>query len=166
MKKQHKLINVELSELANGAIQEKLDHALKDVMTNILDPNTEAKKKRKITITLTMEPGENRDTLTLDAQVKATLVPEDSATTTVLVGRMMPATSKPTNFAAEQRGRPTSTRTMASSKMIRVKTSPRLRNGMRKIKRILRLLIFKDNERRVINHDGTRSIGVFTGTSQ
>lgn len=47
MKKQHKLINVELSELANGAIQEKLDHALKDVMTNILDPNTEAKKKRK-----------------------------------------------------------------------------------------------------------------------
>ncbi|HJE44447.1 replication terminator protein [Levilactobacillus namurensis] len=87
MKKQHKLINVELSELANGAIQEKLDHALKDVMTNILDPNTEAKKKRKITITLTMEPGENRDTLTLDAQVKATLVPEDSATTTVLVGR-------------------------------------------------------------------------------
>ncbi|HIW72658.1 MAG TPA: replication terminator protein [Candidatus Levilactobacillus faecigallinarum] len=87
MSKQQKLINVDLTELANGAIQEKLDHTMKDVMTNILNPNTDAKKKRKVTITLTMAPSENRDTLTLDAQVKATLVPENAATTTVLVGR-------------------------------------------------------------------------------
>ncbi|GEO70509.1 hypothetical protein [Levilactobacillus acidifarinae] len=87
MSKQQKLINVDLTELANGAIQEKLDHTMKDVMTNILNPNTDAKKKRKVTITLTMAPSENRDTLTLDAQVKAALVPENAATTTVLVGR-------------------------------------------------------------------------------
>lgn len=87
MNNQKKLINVNLTELANGAIQGKLDNVMKDVMDNILNPNTDAKKKRKVNITLTLSPSENRDTVTLDAQVKSVLVPENAATTTVLVGR-------------------------------------------------------------------------------
>lgn len=81
-----KLINVDLKELAEGAVQEKLDHVMEEVLENVTNPNTAAKKKRKVTITLTMTPSENRDTVTIDAQVKATLTPENSATATLLVG--------------------------------------------------------------------------------
>lgn len=81
-----KLINVDLKELAEGAVQEKLDHVMEEVLENVMNPNTEAKKKRKVTINLTMTPSENRDTVTVDAQVKATLTPENSATATLLVG--------------------------------------------------------------------------------
>lgn len=81
-----KLINVDLKELAEGAVQEKLDHVMEEVLENVMNPNTEAKKKRKVTISLTMTPSENRDTVTVDAQVKATLTPENSATATLLVG--------------------------------------------------------------------------------
>lgn len=82
-----KLINVDLTDMANGAIQEKLEHVMGEVLDNILNPNTDAKKKRKVTINLVLTPNENRDAVTLDAQVKPTLVPEESATTTILVGR-------------------------------------------------------------------------------
>lgn len=82
-----KLINVDLTDMANGAIQEKLEHVMGEVLDNILNPNTDAKKKRKVTINLVLTPNENRDAVTLDAQVKPALVPEESATTTILVGR-------------------------------------------------------------------------------
>ncbi|CAJ1227093.1 hypothetical protein LZY01_23670 [Levilactobacillus zymae] len=83
----NKLVNIDLTDMANGAIQEKLDTVMDGVLENILNPNCEAKKKRKVTITLSMTPTETRNSITLDAQVKSTLVPEDSATTTILVGR-------------------------------------------------------------------------------
>lgn len=87
MSEQKKLINVNLTDLAGGAIQEKLDHVMEDVMENILNPNTDAKKKRKVSITLTLSPNETRNAVTLDAQVKSVLVPENGAITTVMVGQ-------------------------------------------------------------------------------
>lgn len=55
-----KLIGLDLSHIAEGGLQEKLDNELEQVFDNILDLNTEAKAKRKITITLTMSSNEER----------------------------------------------------------------------------------------------------------
>ena len=47
-----KLIGLDLSHIAEGGLQEKLDLELEKVFNNILDLNTDAKAKRTITITL------------------------------------------------------------------------------------------------------------------
>ncbi|MGB3161577.1 MAG: hypothetical protein WBA84_10055 [Carnobacterium sp.] len=82
-----KNINLNLSELSNGAIQEKIDRELKKVMQNILDPNTDFNKARKISITISMTSNEQRNSLSTDVAVKSTLAPQKSVSTTVLVGR-------------------------------------------------------------------------------
>lgn len=45
-------INMNLEDLANGAIKEKLQRAYTEVANNILDPNTDPNKARKVTITM------------------------------------------------------------------------------------------------------------------
>lgn len=80
-------INVNLSKIAGGAVQEKLNRAIKDVVKNILDPNTDPKKKRKISLSLTITPSEQRDSFGLATQVKTTLVPEKDVPATILVGK-------------------------------------------------------------------------------
>lgn len=80
-------INLNLSELSNGAIQEKIDRELKKVMQNILDPNTDFNKARKVSITISMSANEQRNSITTDVAVKSTLAPQKSVSTTVLVGR-------------------------------------------------------------------------------
>lgn len=58
-----KKIDLPLSALANGAIQEKLDYELEKLFNNIHDPNTKAEDKRAITIKLEFSPDENRQTV-------------------------------------------------------------------------------------------------------
>lgn len=82
-----KELALNLTDLANGAVQEKLNYAIVQVAENILDLNTDAKKARKVTITLSMKPNENRDTVALDTDVKTTLAPQVSVASTLLVGR-------------------------------------------------------------------------------
>lgn len=41
-------INFDLSEIADGGVQVKLNRALQKVAENVLDPNTDPKKKRKV----------------------------------------------------------------------------------------------------------------------
>lgn len=55
-----KTIKIDLSKIANTALQEKVDKELEKVLENILDLNTEAKATRKVTITLTMSTDDER----------------------------------------------------------------------------------------------------------
>lgn len=80
-------INFKLSEIAHGAVQVKLDRAMTAVAQNILDPNTTAKAKRKVTITITIAPDETRSTAQIEVGTKTTLAPEDSVATTALLGQ-------------------------------------------------------------------------------
>lgn len=80
-----KTINMNLSELAEGSLQERFDHEMKKVTQNIMDPNTEPDKKRKITITLTVTGDEHRDQIDILAEVKSTLVPRKNVTTRALI---------------------------------------------------------------------------------
>lgn len=82
-----KLIGLDLSHIADGGLQEKLDNELEKVFDNILDLNTEAKAKRKITITLTMSSNEERTVVDTIMDVKSKLAPQNGVATTILVGR-------------------------------------------------------------------------------
>ncbi|MGT2867258.1 hypothetical protein ACVRZX_00215 [Streptococcus dysgalactiae subsp. equisimilis] len=82
-----KLIGLDLSHIAEGGLQEKLDNELEQVFDNILDLNTEAKAKRKITITLTMSSNEERTVVDTIMDVKSKLAPQNGVATTILVGR-------------------------------------------------------------------------------
>lgn len=87
MKENKELISFDLSKIADGGLQEKFIQELEKVTENILDINTEAKKKRTVTITLTYLPNENRDAVSVYSEVKSKLVPQDGVATTLLVGR-------------------------------------------------------------------------------
>ncbi|APX72698.1 replication terminator protein [Companilactobacillus allii] len=80
-------INFDLSQIADGGVQEKFSRELKKLSENILDSNTDAKAKRKITINLTYKPNDNRDAVDVIAEVKSTLAPQVGLSTTMLVGR-------------------------------------------------------------------------------
>ena len=80
-----KTIKIDLSKIANTALQEKKE--LEKVLENILDLNTEAKATRKITITLTMSTDDERTVVKTGMEVKSTLAPQKGVATTVIVGR-------------------------------------------------------------------------------
>ncbi len=84
-----KHIDFNIAELQEGAVQEKIEKEVERIMSNVLDLDTDATKKRKLTITIDFIPDENRQVLSLDAQVKSTLAPQVSIGTTMLAGRNM-----------------------------------------------------------------------------
>lgn len=66
-----------LASLCGGAVQEKVDRALEKVANNILDPNTDPKKKRVITLKITLKPDESDyEDVQVSADVSYTLAPE------------------------------------------------------------------------------------------
>lgn len=73
--------------LANGALKERFNDAMSEVLSNIVDPNTEAKKVRKITLTLSFHPNEKRDFSNISFTVKPTLVPPVAVDTKIFIDR-------------------------------------------------------------------------------
>ncbi|MGM8213537.1 hypothetical protein ACLIBH_12240 [Virgibacillus sp. W0430] len=84
---ERKKIDLPLSDLANGAIQEKLDYELKKVFDNIHDKNTKAQDKRTVTIKLEFKPDENRQTVAVTSDFTTKLANVEGVSTTVLTGR-------------------------------------------------------------------------------
>lgn len=82
-----KKIDLPLSDLANGAIQEKLDYELKKVFDNIHDKNTNAQDKRSITIKLEFKPDENRQTINVTSDFVTKLANVEGVSMTVLTGK-------------------------------------------------------------------------------
>ena len=72
-----------LDDIMDGAITERFNHVLRQVLDNIADPNTAPEKIRKITLTLAIKPNEERDIATITAEAKPTLVPRKSVGTVV-----------------------------------------------------------------------------------
>ncbi|EPI05558.1 hypothetical protein D920_00101 [Enterococcus faecalis 13-SD-W-01] len=82
-----KEIDLQLSRLAEGAIQEKLDGELQKLFANIHDPNTSATAKRAVTIKLEFKPDDNRQVVTVSSDFTTKLAPVEGVSTTVLTGR-------------------------------------------------------------------------------
>ena len=78
---------VTLSNIANGAAVELFDHELKRVMANIKDPNADAKKKREVTLKVTLSPYADRSGAEMALSVVSKTVPVNGVRGTLFVGR-------------------------------------------------------------------------------
>lgn len=72
-------------EMSAGAILERVDYEMGKVINNILDPNTKATGKRKITVGLELVPSADRRTITVQTTAKCTLVPTEPVTTSLFI---------------------------------------------------------------------------------
>lgn len=76
-----------LNTFADGALLERVNDSINKVLVNIADPNTDAKKKRSVTVTLTFEGNEQRNLANVSVESKEKLVPAHSVATSFLIDR-------------------------------------------------------------------------------
>jgi len=80
-----KIREVNILEMAGGAILEQINNEANKIMANIIDPNTVPTVARKLTVTLTFKPNEDRQITQTTAQAKSTLAPVKSIVTSIFV---------------------------------------------------------------------------------
>lgn len=64
---------LDLSKLADGAVQERFEDAFNKVLENIHDLNTDPKKNRKVTLELKISSDDSRELLFMDVSAKTSL---------------------------------------------------------------------------------------------
>lgn len=80
-------MDINLSTIAEGAVQERFAMELQRVFDNIMDPNTSTKVKRKLQLTLTFSTDEGREIALVNVDAKATLAPATGIATKFLMDR-------------------------------------------------------------------------------
>lgn len=73
-------------EMANGAITEQVGIEVEKIIENILDPNTDLKKKRTLQLKVEFSPSQERDRVDIDVTAQSKLQPYNSVRTTLCVG--------------------------------------------------------------------------------
>ena len=78
---------VSLETIAEGAAVAKFNRELQRVLDNIADPNTPARAKRAVTLTVSFRPDQDRKRADVDIEVKPSLAQDRPADTTVWFGK-------------------------------------------------------------------------------
>lgn len=78
---------INLEQFADGALAEKFNTALKEVLENIADPNTPYATKRKLTIDLTFETDEERELSVVAIETKTKLAQPKGVATKIIIDR-------------------------------------------------------------------------------
>lgn len=73
-------------KMCNGAVAERIDAEMGNIIENIWNLNTEAKKKRQLIITIDLVPSDDRRTVAVAAQAKSKLMPFTAVQTMLCVG--------------------------------------------------------------------------------
>ncbi len=76
-----------LEEFAGGKLSVQLNKALEKITENVQDPNTDAQKVRKINISISFRPNDERNFVATTVETKLSLAPELGATTALSMGR-------------------------------------------------------------------------------
>lgn len=74
-----------IMEMARGGFLERVDYEMSKVIDNILDPNTKATDKRRITITMDLTPDDDRTMIAVKFVAKSTLAPTNPVMTNLYV---------------------------------------------------------------------------------
>lgn len=74
-----------IMQMAKGAFQERADYEMGKVIDNILDRNTKATTKRKITLTIELLPDDDRRQIQVAVTAKSVLAPTYPVTTSLYI---------------------------------------------------------------------------------
>ena len=74
-----------IMQMARGAFNERVDYEMEKVISNILDHNTKATAKRKITLTIELVPDDDRRQIAVNVTAKSTLAPTNPVGTALYV---------------------------------------------------------------------------------
>ena len=77
---------INILEMMNGAIGERVSYELAKITKNCKDLNTEAKKTRTLTLEISMTPTESLESLSVRVGVKSKLAPGKALDSTLLLG--------------------------------------------------------------------------------
>lgn len=78
-------IKKSILEMARGGFLEQVDYEVAKVIDNILDPNTKATGKRRITVTMELTPDDSRRQIAVSFTTKSALVAANPLTTSLYV---------------------------------------------------------------------------------
>lgn len=77
-----------LANMCSGGVQERIDRALAKVSDNILDLNTDPKKKREVTVKIIFAPNESdREDVAVSVQTSVKLAPETGLETQLFISK-------------------------------------------------------------------------------
>lgn len=83
-----KAVNISnLDQIAGGALAEKFNDEMAKVLENIYDPNTEAEKARTITISIKVQPDQDRDSAVLTINCVSKIVAPKAVATRVYIDK-------------------------------------------------------------------------------
>jgi len=76
---------IDLNSFAQGSLQERVNIELQKVLANIADPNTDPKKVRKVTLTLSISGDDQRNLAAVQIQAKSNLAPAKAIETKIIM---------------------------------------------------------------------------------
>ena len=79
--------HIDLEQFAGGKLSVQLNKALEKITENVQDPNTDAHKVRKINVSISFRPNDERNFVATTVETKLSLAPELGATTALSMGR-------------------------------------------------------------------------------
>lgn len=79
--------HINLEQFAGGKLSVQLNKALEKITENVQDPNTDAQKVRKINVSISFRPNDERNFVATTVETKLSLAPELRATTALSMGR-------------------------------------------------------------------------------
>lgn len=79
--------HIDLEQFAGGKLSVQLNKALEKITENVQDPNTDAQKVRKINVSISFRPNDERNFVATTVEAKLSLAPELGATTALSMGR-------------------------------------------------------------------------------
>ncbi len=74
-----------LATLKGGAAIEMVDEAIQELLENIVDPNTDATTKRKVTLSLTLAPDQERESMHIKIDVRSSFAPHEAVGTIAFI---------------------------------------------------------------------------------
>lgn len=76
---------INLEKFAGGALAERANQAITQVLENIKDPNTDHKTKRKVTLELTFETDAAREMTQVSVVAKTKIAPQTPVSSVILI---------------------------------------------------------------------------------
>jgi hypothetical protein len=78
---------ISIESMAGGAAVEAVNHCINEVLQNIMDPNTTAKQKRQVVLTLSFIPNEHRNMMDISFTASSKLAAAAPVETAAIIDK-------------------------------------------------------------------------------